>query len=212
VALPAFAHVTVNPSQAEQGSYAELAFRVPNETDNASTTKLQVFFPTSEPLGSVLVKPLPGWSSQVKTTKLKKPVQTDDGPVTEAVSQVVWTADSAATAIKPGQFEDFQVSAGPLPSRPSMVFKALQTYSNGEVVRWIQTPTAGGGEPEHPAPVLKLLPASSTATGNQSMSDGSSAAAQAAGSGTRVNAALGVGIAALVVATLGIGLALRRHR
>lgn len=37
-----------------------------------------------------------------------------------------------------------------------MVFKALQTYSNKEVVRWIEEPAEGGEEPESPAPVLAL--------------------------------------------------------
>lgn len=62
-AAPASAHVTVNPPQAKQGGYAKLTFRVPTETDNASTTKLQVFFPAHAPVASVLVKPRQGWSS-----------------------------------------------------------------------------------------------------------------------------------------------------
>jgi uncharacterized protein YcnI len=33
-------------------------------------------------------------------------------------------------------------------------FKALQTYDNDTVVRWIEVTPAGGAEPEHPAPVL----------------------------------------------------------
>jgi hypothetical protein len=41
-AAAASAHVTVNPREATQGSYAKLAFRVPNERDNASTTQLEV--------------------------------------------------------------------------------------------------------------------------------------------------------------------------
>ena len=39
-----------------------------------------------------------------------------------------------------------------------MVFKALQTYSDGNVVRWIEEPVDGGEEPEHPAPVLAAEP------------------------------------------------------
>jgi hypothetical protein len=42
-----------------------------------------------------------------------------------------------------------------------MTFKALQTYSNGQVVSWIDVPAAGSSdEPEHPAPTLKLAPVS----------------------------------------------------
>jgi len=43
--------------------------------------------------------------------------------------------------IAPGQFQDFSVSADPLPQGVSqLAFKAIQTYSNGDVVRWIDVP------------------------------------------------------------------------
>jgi Domain of unkown function (DUF1775) len=38
-------------------------------------------------------------------------------------------------------------------------FKALQTYSDGDVVQWIEPTVKGGAEPEHPPPVLKLTKA-----------------------------------------------------
>lgn len=41
-----------------------------------------------------------------------------------------------------------------------MIFKAIQTYDNKEVVRWIEEPKAGGEEPDSPAPVLALSAAS----------------------------------------------------
>ena len=37
------------------------------------------------------------------------------------------------------------------------MFPALQTYANGEIVRWIDAPVAGGPEPENPAPVVDLV-------------------------------------------------------
>ena len=36
-------------------------------------------------------------------------------------------------------------------------FKALQTYSNGEIDRWIEDWPAGAPEPDHPAPVLEVV-------------------------------------------------------
>ena len=59
-ATSAFAHVTVNPKEAAQGGYAKLAFRVPNERDNASTTKLEVNLPADHPFASVSVRPAAG--------------------------------------------------------------------------------------------------------------------------------------------------------
>src|SRR6185503_19180890 len=112
-------HVSVNPDTATQGGFTKLTFRVPTETENTSTTKVQVSFPASQPLGFVSVKPHPGWTFTVAKTKLATPIKTDDGEVTEAVSTITWTAVSGATAIKPGEFDEFDVSAGPLPKAAS---------------------------------------------------------------------------------------------
>jgi uncharacterized protein YcnI len=168
VAGSAAAHVTVSADDATQGGYAKVTFRVPNETDDADTTKVAVFFPQSQPLAEVSVQAQPGWSYQVRTTKLANPITSDDGQVSEAVSEVIWTADSKATGIKPGEFDEFDVSAGPLATSPTMVFKALQTYSDGTVVRWIDETPAGGPEPEHPAPTLTLAATGSDGTGTTS--------------------------------------------
>jgi uncharacterized protein YcnI len=152
----ASAHVTINPDQATQSGYTRVAFRVPTESDTASTTKLEVFLPTDHPVASVSTMPVPGWTVTTTTSKLATPLTDDDGnKITEAVSQITWTA-SADAAIRPGQFQEFPVSLGPLPRTDSLVFKVLQTYSDGTVVRWIDPTVAGQAEPEHPAPVLNL--------------------------------------------------------
>ena len=216
----ASAHVTVNPNTATQGGFTKLTFRVPTEKDDASTTKVQVSLPADQPLGFVSVKPHPGWTFTVTKAKLATPIKTDDGEMTEAVATITWTSVSAASAIKPGEFDEFDVSAGPLPKAASMEFKALQTYSDGEVVRWIEPPKADGTEPERPAPTLKLTPAAAdgasangapTGSANAAQSasttaDGSSAASQAS-----VNTALGLSVAALIVGLIAAALALRRR-
>ena len=104
---------------------------MPNERDNANTVRLQVFFPSNLPLLTVNVLPIPGWSAKVETQTLSKPVQTDDGPVDQVVTNITWTATSGG--ITPGQYQDFDVSAGKVPDRTgTVVFKSLQTYSSGE--------------------------------------------------------------------------------
>ncbi|BFU47809.1 YcnI family protein [Krasilnikovia sp. MM14-A1004] len=156
LAGPASAHVTVNPDSATQGGYTKIAFRVPNEKDTANTSAVEVNLPTDTPIASVSTRPLPGWTATTVKTKLATPIKDDDGgEITEAVSKITWKAD-ATSAIKPGQFQEFEVSLGPLPKTDQVVFKALQTYSDGDIVRWIDVPAAGQDEPEHPAPVLKL--------------------------------------------------------
>jgi uncharacterized protein len=165
VAAPAYAHVTVNSPGATAGGYAVLTFRVPTESDTASTTALAVQLPQATPFASVSVQPHPGWSFATKNTKLATPIKTDDGDeITEAVTEIDWKADGAATAIKPGEFDQFNVSVGPLPQAASITFKAIQTYSDGNVVSWTEIPAPGStAEPEHPAPTLKLTAATAAA-------------------------------------------------
>ena len=156
----AFAHVTITPGSAPQGSTAELTFKVPNEESKAATDEVQVQVPTAHPIAQFLVKPVPGWTITVQTVTLAKPVVTDDGSFTTAVSEVTWKGGK----ILPGQYQDFSVSADPLPSGVGqLAFKAVQTYSNGDVVRWIDLPQAGQPAPEHPAPVLTLTRAGTEA-------------------------------------------------
>ena len=49
-----------------------------------------------------------------------------------------------------------------------LVFPAVQTYSSGEEVAWIDQPTEGTAEVEHPAPTLELV----AATGEDDADDG----------------------------------------
>ncbi|MGW0826257.1 YcnI family copper-binding membrane protein [Streptomyces sp. NPDC002845] len=157
---PTFAHVTVVPEgEAAQGSYAVIDFRVPNERDNASTTKLEINFPADQPLASVMPQPVDGWTTKVTKSKLDEPIDLHGRKIDEAVTKVTWTA--TGKGVEPGFFQKFPVSVGPLPEdTDEMVFKALQTYSNDEVVRWIEEPQEGEEEPESPAPVLTLSAAS----------------------------------------------------
>ena len=158
-ALPAGAHVSVTPSSAPKGGFEVLSFNVPNEAADANTVKVEVQIPTKYPIASVSTQPLPGWTVAVEKTKLAKPVATDDGDVTEAVSKITWTATDGG--LNPGEFDLFTISAGPLPTKPNkLAFKTIQTYSNGDVVSWIEPTVKGAPEPEHPLPTLTLTKAS----------------------------------------------------
>lgn len=208
----AFAHVTVHPDSYPQGtSDGTLTFRVPDEEDKAGTTKVDITLPADHPIPSVLVTPVAGWTAQVKTTRLATPVKTDDGSVTDAVSEISWTGGR----IDPGQYQDFTIAFGQLPAGTNqLVFKALQTYSDGNIVRWIEEPRSGQPEPEHPAPTLKLTTAASgDQQGDKSGASGgspSAASAKADDSTARI-----LGIAGLVVGVFGLiagGLGLARTR
>jgi periplasmic copper chaperone A len=156
VAGPAFAHVTVNPNSATQGGYGRVAFRVPNESDTASTVKLEVNLPEDAPVASVSTMPVPGWTVAVQRRTLATPLTVHGSQVTDVVAKLTFTA-AAGGGVKPGEFQEFPVSMGPLPEKDQMVFKVLQTYSDGEISRWIDEPVEGGEEPERPAPMLTLV-------------------------------------------------------
>ncbi|MFF1679304.1 YcnI family protein [Streptomyces sp. NPDC058256] len=211
----AFAHVTVHPeSYAKGATDGVLTFRVPNEEDTASTTKVQVFLPTDHPVLGVLVTPEEGWTAEVTTTKLKTPVKTDDGTITDAVSEITWTGGR----IRHGEYQDFNVAFGQLPDDVDQLsFKTLQTYSDGSVVRWIEEAEQGGDEPENPAPVLTLTAktAADSEEAASSSSDSDSAPAAESSAASSDSTARGLGIAGLVVGVLGLaaaGFALARAR
>jgi periplasmic copper chaperone A len=197
-ALPALAHVTVSSPGATQGSFGVLTFRMPNEMDNANATELKVQLPADQPLASVSVKPEPGWAYRITRAKLPQPITDDDGnQVTDYVSVIDWKA--TAGGIKPGEYEDFDLSVGPLPNADSMTFKAIQVYSNGQTVSWIEEPAAGSTEePEHPAPTLKLAPAGGAPAA------GNTAAAPAAAASTGDDASKGSVTGAYVVGGIGL--------
>jgi uncharacterized protein YcnI len=207
-AIPALAHITISPNSLPQGSTAVLTFHVPNEEASAYTTKVDVQIPTDHPIAQLLVKPVAGWTISVKTITLAKPLVTDDGSFTQAVSEVIWSGGR----IVPGQFQDFELSADPLPQGISqVVFKAIQTYSNGDVVRWIDVAQPGQAEPDHPAPVLTLTTGASgtgaaASTGGTAGSTAPAASAAASGSdGTTRGIAIGgaaIGLLGLVLAGL----------
>jgi uncharacterized protein YcnI len=221
IAGPALAHVTVQGPGATQGGFGKIAFRVPTEKE-VPTTKLQVVFPTDAPLANAGVKPHPGWTYSVVKVKPAAPLKDDDGnTVDQVVQSITWTA--TAGGIKPGEFDEFELSAGPFPKTDQMVFKALQTYGDGSVVRWIEPTVAGGAEAEHPAPVLKLAAATDGASAAPSASASAAAspsevavAATSASSDSEDKASKGLAYTGLGLAALAllVGLAglLRRGR
>ncbi|GLZ82028.1 membrane protein [Actinorhabdospora filicis] len=156
----ASAHVTINPGQVQAGSYARVDLRVPNESDTASTVKIELTLPEQYPFASVRTTPIAGWKVETAKRTLTTPLDVHGRQITEAVSTVTWTAENAAAGVQPGQFVEFGLSLGPVPdvAGSTLIFKAIQTYSDGEEAAWIADPPAAGAEePENPAPALKVV-------------------------------------------------------
>ncbi|MEV0175073.1 YcnI family protein [Streptomyces sp. NPDC050803] len=214
LSVPAFAHVSVQPEgEAAKGGYAVVDFRVPNESDTASTVKLEVTFPADHPLASARPEAIPGWDAKVTTSKLDKPIELHGQKIDEAVSKITWTA--TGKGIRPGFFQKFPVSMGQLPEdTDELVFKAIQTYSDDEVARWIEIQQEGQEEPENPAPVLTLSEASEdghghgSEAGEEPADDASPAAAtttaDSADSDSSDTTARVLGVVGIVVGAVGV--------
>jgi uncharacterized protein YcnI len=202
-AIPALAHITVTSSSAASGSAAELTFHVPDEEAHADTVRIDIQIPTDHPIAQLLARPIPGWTASVRTTTLAKPLVTDDGQFNQVVSEVIWSGGQIA----PTQFQDFAVSADPLPQGVSQLrFKTIQTYSNGDVVRWIDVPQPGQPATGHPAPVLTLTTGTAT-TGGTAASPAVTASSPATATSGSDGMARVIAIAGVAVGLLGLALA-----
>lgn len=209
VAAPAVAsaHVTVSSADAAPGGYGKLTFRVPNESDTASTVALRIQIPEDAAMASLRAQPVPGWTVTLTTAELAEPLESHGSEVTEYVSVVEYRADEGG-GIAPGQFQEFALSGGAFPEGvDELAFPSVQTYSDGSESAWIE-PSVDGQEPERPAPVLSL-----TSSAEAPAEQAEAAPAEDDGGSGTATAALVVAIAGLVagLAGLGLGLAARRR-
>ncbi|WP_336658649.1 YcnI family copper-binding membrane protein [Leucobacter sp. USHLN153] len=207
--VAASAHVTVSPDQAEAGGWAYLTFRAPTESDTASTTKLEFHLPEDTPFTHVSYQPVPGWSADVTEEKLAEPVDVLGNTISEAPTEVTYTADDGGIA--PGQVQMFTLSVGPVAETGHIVIPVTQTYSDGTVVEWKATPEQiAEDDTLEPAPVLWVNDAP-PADDHHGSSDadhasGGDVGAEAAGaeaassSSPTSGVTLGLSIAALVIA------------
>ncbi len=205
-AIPAFAHITITPGSASPGSAAVLTFHIPNEEAAAYTTRVDMRVPTDHPIAQLLVEPVAGWTISVRTITLAKPLVTDDGQFTQAVSEVIWSGGR----ILPGQFQDFSLSADPLPQGAAqLTFKTIQTYSNGDVVRWIDVTAPGQPEPDHPAPQLTLTTGAGLAGGTAAAAAPPASAVPPASGATSASdgPARAIAVGGVLVGLLGLALA-----
>ncbi|WSQ12375.1 YcnI family protein [Streptomyces sp. NBC_01231] len=135
LAAPAAAHAEVEADTSQAlAENVTLSFVSEAESDSAGFTELRVVLPEGIAPGDVTLDEAPkGW-------KLKA---TSDG------------YSLAGPALKTGVDAEHKIKVRQLPDAKEIAFKTVETYSDGEVSRWIELPS-GGAESEQPAPVLKL--------------------------------------------------------
>jgi hypothetical protein len=136
LAAPAWAHVSVGADPAQPGVANVVEFRAAAESKTAGITKLEIVADPAIPADLVtLVEGPTGWK--------------------------VGTGSSGGFALEGptlpvGQDADVKVRVTSLPAAPQIVFKVLESYSDGKIDRWIELAGPDGKEPESPAPILKL--------------------------------------------------------
>ena len=198
LASPGWAHIEVSGQPARAGAQnAVVTFAAEAESQTAGITGLRVQLPAGiAPADVSLLRAPAGWRLTVQA-----------GGYTVA-----------GPALPAGRDAGYAIRVARLPVAESLVFKTIQSYSDGRQDAWIELPAAGGGEPEMPAPVLRLAPAAAPATATATEASTPPATAAPAedsgGSGTGGAGALlwiGIGIAAAVVLAGAAGVIARRR-
>ena len=210
------AHVTLQPDTAPAGGFTRLDVRVPNERDDAGTVKVDVQLPPGFIAASY--EPVPGWKVEVTRSKAEQPIDTGEGLKSDTqVSRITWTGDGEQGIVEAGEFQDFGLSLKMPEGKAgdTLTFKALQTYDDGQVVRWI-----GPEDADEPAPIVTLeagsaggghgAPAASAGGGaDQQAAPAASSSSEDGGSNTLSIVAIALGALALIAA-LGALAATRR--
>ncbi|WNV76692.1 YcnI family protein [Geodermatophilus sp. DSM 44513] len=205
-ASAAAAHVTVSSDDAAAGGYGKLVFRVPNESDTASTVALRISVPPDAAMASLRTQPVPGWTVTTTTADLPAPREAHGEPITGYVSVVEFRAVDGG-GIRPGEFQEFALSGGPFPDADRLTFPAVQTYSDGTEAAWIEPTVAGQAEPARPAPLLTLTAAADAGHGTAGTSTtgtDTTATDTAAAAGAAEHGEAGPGALALFVALLAL--------
>ena len=203
------AHISLHPNTIPAGAFATLDVRVPGEQEGAHVTKVDVLFPPG--FVGVDYANVPGWSTKVIESKLATPISEDGETIDTQVWQIVWTWTGPLGKVENGQFINFPLSLA-IPASAtgkSLEFRTVQTYSNGQVVHWIEPALSA----EHPSPRINVTgkggvieevagDEAGPAAGQTGSTGTPSTASQPSSSSG--GASKGLGITALILGALGL--------
>jgi len=204
------AHISLHPNTVPAGAFATLDVRVPGEQEGAYVKEVDVLFPPG--FTGVDDEPVPGWTTKVIETKLATPIKSDGETIDTEVSQIVWTWTGPLGQVNNSQFINFPLSLA-IPeddAGQALEFKTVQTYSNGQVVHWIDPSLTA----EHPSPRINVTAkggviedVAGDEAGPAAGQTGGGESAPASGTATAKStsgASKGLGITALILGALGL--------
>jgi uncharacterized protein YcnI len=195
------AHIQVSPTAAAPDDAVEFRVLIPGEREQ-ETTRVDLKVPNG-------VLPFsfgqtPGWKRR-----------TIDAP-NGAVDRIVWTG-----RLPHDGFVAFSFLASTPPRPGTIAWKALQTYSDGKIVRWIGPPDS-----DNPAPTTKILAATARQNAGGESEGGADGAGQDIAAPSEDTTAVvadassndssdwfarAIALAALLAALIGIALLLLRR-
>jgi uncharacterized protein YcnI len=146
------AHISLHPNTIPAGAFATLDVRVPGEQAGAYVKQVDVLFPHG--FTGVDYENVAGWKTKVLEAKLASPIEEDGETIDTEVSQIIWTWDGPLGKVEDGQFINLPLSLA-VPADASgkaLEFRTVQTYSNGQVVHWIDPSLTA----EHPSPRINV--------------------------------------------------------
>ena len=155
------AHVTLNPKAVDPESYERVDVRVPVEQKD-HTEKVELEVPKEVQV--VNIQPVDEY--KYKLDKDKK------GNITK----ITWTAKGKG--IGPDEFIDLPLILASPKDEGKYSFKAIQTYDNGDKVKWV-----GKENSEHPAPTLEVKKDANAVSVKENKSDDDKKANQQQSSG-----------------------------
>jgi uncharacterized protein YcnI len=183
----ASAHVVVYPQETTQGVYEKFTVRVPSETPDTNTTKVEIKFPDGVTISRV--EPKADWKYELSKDNTGK------------ITGVVFTATGAGLAST--EFTEFNLSGKVAADAKTLSWKAYQTYKNGSIAEWV-----GAAGSDKPASVTNVKAASGS-TDSHGHDTGSSASGHSE-EGSDSSLPLILSIAAVVLGALALIVSLTR--
>jgi periplasmic copper chaperone A len=166
-AISAFSHVTLEQQQVETNTAYKAVLRVGHGCEGLPTTALRVQIPA----GFLGAKPMPkaGWTLQVTRATLATPFNNNGTPVTEDVTEITWTAQSAGSALPDNQYDEFILRGRAAMPAGAAWFKVTQLCKDGPKEGsnpWTEIPAQGSSTRglKYPAALLNVTAATSSAS------------------------------------------------
>lgn len=151
LAVPAFAHATLEVQEAQLGAGYKAVLRVPHGcgTEATHTVRIQI------PEGFFNVKPMPkpGWTLETVTGPYEGAYDNHGTLMTEGVKEIVWSGGNL-----PNEWYDefvFRGTFAPTLEPGTFYFPAIQECATGEEA-WIDV--TGAEDAQMPAPSVELVP------------------------------------------------------